>query len=272
MGQWLSERLGQPIIVENRPGAAGNFATETVVRAAPDGHTLLLVTVSNAINASLYDNLNFNFVRDIAPIASLMRTPGVMEVNPSVPARTAPEFIAYAKANPNRITMASAGNGASSHLAGALFMLMTGIEMIHVPYRGSPPALTDLLGGQVDVMFDNIPTSLEYIKAGKLRPLAVTAVTRLDVLPDVPPLADFVPGYETSLWLGLAAPKNTPVGIIDRLNKEINAALANPKITARLADLGATVLPGSPGDFGKLIVEETEKWRKVIRTANIKAE
>jgi tripartite-type tricarboxylate transporter receptor subunit TctC len=271
-GQWLSERLGQPIIVENRPGAAGNFATETVVRAAPDGHTLLLVTVSNAINASLYDNLNFNFIRDIAPIASLMRTPGVMEVNPSFPAKTAPEFIAYAKANPHRITMASAGNGASSHLAGALFMLMTGIEMIHVPYRGSPPALTDLLGGQVDVMFDNIPTSLEYIKAGKLRPLAVTAVSRLDVLPDVPPLADFVPGYETSLWLGLAAPKNTPIDIIDRLNKEINAALANPKMTARLADLGATVLPGSPGDFGKLIIDETEKWGKVIRTANIKAE
>jgi tripartite-type tricarboxylate transporter receptor subunit TctC len=272
MGQWLSERLAQPVVIENRPGAAGNMATEAVVRAPADGHTLLLVTVSNAINATLYDNLNFNFIRDIAPIATLMRTPGVMEVNPSVPAKTAPEFIAYAKANPHRITMASAGNGASSHMAGELFMLMTGINMVHVPYRGSPPALTDLLGGQVQVMFDNIPTSIEFIRAGKLRPLAVTAVTRLDVLPDVPPLADFVPGYETSLWLGMAAPKSTPPEIIGKLNGEINAALADPKIKARLAELGGTVLPGSPADFGKLIAEETEKWAKVIRAANIKPE
>jgi tripartite-type tricarboxylate transporter receptor subunit TctC len=272
MGQWLSERLAQPVIIENRPGAAGNMATEAVVRAPADGHTLLLVTLSNAINAALYDNLNFNFIRDIAPVASLMRTPGVMEVNPSVPAKTAPEFIAYAKANPHKITMASAGNGASSHLAGALFMLMTGIDMVHVPYRGSPPALTDLLGGQVQVMFDNIPTSIEYIRAGKLRPLAVTATMRLDILPDVPPLADFVPGYETSLWLGMAAPKNTPPDIVGKLNGEINAALADPKMKARLADLGGTVLPGSPADFGKLIADETEKWGKVIRAAGIKAE
>jgi tripartite-type tricarboxylate transporter receptor subunit TctC len=272
MAQWLSERLGQPTIIENRPGTSGNIATEAAARAAPDGHTLLLVTVSNAINASLYENLNFNFIRDMAPVAGIMRTPGVMEVNPSVPAKSAPDFIAYAKANPHGITMASAGNGASSHLAGELFMLMTGIDMVHVPYRGSPPALTDLLGGQVQVMFDNIPTSLEYIRAGKLRPLAVTATTRLDVLPDVPPLADFVPGYETSLWLGMAAPKNTPEDIIRKLNGQINAALADPKMKARLADLGGTVLPGSPADFGKLISEETEKWGKVIQAANLKAE
>jgi tripartite-type tricarboxylate transporter receptor subunit TctC len=272
MGQWLSERLGQPIVIENRAGASGNFATEAVVRAAPDGYTLLLVTLSNAINASLYGNLAFNFIRDIAPIAGIMRTPGVMEVNPSVPAKTAPEFIAYAKANPHKITMASAGNGASSHLAGELFMLMTGIDMVHVPYRGSPPALTDLMGGQVQVMFDNIPTSIEYIRAGKLRPLAVTAATRLDVLPDVPPLNDFVPGYETSLWLGLGAPRNTPGEIIGKLNSEINAALADPRMKARLADLGGIVLPGTPADFGKLIADDTEKWAKVIRTANIKVE
>ena len=272
MGQWLSARLGQPIVIENRAGAAGNIATEAVVRAAPDGYTLLLVTLSNAINASLYGNLAFDFIRDIAPIAGIMRTPGVMEVNPAVPAKTAPEFIAYAKANPHKIAMASAGNGASSHLAGELFMLMTGIDMVHVPYRGSPPALTDLLGGQVQVMFDNIPTSLEYIRAGKLRPLAVTAATRLDVLPDVPPLRDFVPGYEMGLWLGLGAPKSTPGEIIDKLNREINAALADPGMKARLADLGGIVLPGTPADFGKLIADDTEKWSKVIRTANIKAE
>jgi tripartite-type tricarboxylate transporter receptor subunit TctC len=272
IGQRLSERLAQPVIIENRPGAAGNMATEAVVRAPADGHTLLLVTLSNAVNAALYDKLNFNFIRDLAPIASLMRTPGVMEVNPSVPVKTAPEFIAYAKANPYKITMASAGNGASSHLAGELFMLMTGINMVHVPYRGSPPALTDLLGGQVQVMFDNIPTSIEYIRAGKLRPLAVTAITHLDVLPDVPPLADFVPGYETSLWLGLSAPRNTSPEIIGKLNSEINAVLTDPNMKARLADLGGTVLPGSPADFGKLIAEETEKWAKVVKLAGIKAE
>jgi tripartite-type tricarboxylate transporter receptor subunit TctC len=272
IGQWLSERLGQSFIVESKPGAAGNMATDAVVRAAPDGYSLLLVTLSNALNATLYENLNYNFIRDIVPVASLMRTPGVMEVNPSFPARTVPEFIAYAKANPRKITMASAGNGASSHLAGALFMMMAGIDMVHVPYRGSPAALTDLLGGQVQVMFDNLPTSIEYLRAGKLRPLGVTATTRLDVLPDVPPLAEFVPGYETSLWLGLGAPKNTPAEIVGKLNSEINAALADPKIKARLADLGGTPLPASPSDFGKLIADETEKWGRVIRTAGIKAE
>jgi tripartite-type tricarboxylate transporter receptor subunit TctC len=272
VGQSLSQRLGQPIIIENRTGAAGNLATEAVVRAAPDGYTLLLLTLSSAANVSLYDNLNFNLLRDIVPIASIMRTPGVMEVNPSVPAKTAAEFIAYAKANPHKITMASAGNGASSHLAGELFMLLTGIDMIHVPYRGSPPALTDLMGGQVQVMFDNIPTSLEFIRTGKLRALAVTASTPLDVLPDVPPLGDVVPGYEMSLWLGMGAPKNTPGEIIDKLNSEINAALAEPEMKARLADLGGMALVGSPSDFGKLIVDETEKWGRVIRAANIKVE
>jgi tripartite-type tricarboxylate transporter receptor subunit TctC len=272
IGQWLSERLGQPIIIENRPGAAGNLATEAVVRALPDGHTLLLVTLSNAINASLYEKLNFDFIRDIAPIVNIMRTPGVMEVNPSVPAKTVPEFIAFAKANPHRITMASAGNGASSHLAGELFMSMAGVDMVHVPYRGSPPALTDLIGGQVQVMFDNIPTSLAYIRAGKLRALAVTATTRLEVLPGVPPLSDFVPGYETSLWLGLGAPRSTPAEIVDKLNREVNAALADSTLRARVAELGGTPLGGSASDFGKLIAEETEKWGKVIRTANIKAE
>jgi tripartite-type tricarboxylate transporter receptor subunit TctC len=272
VGQSLSQRLGQPIIIENRTGAAGNIATEAVVRAPADGYTLLLITLSNAANASLYDNLNFNLIRDIAPIASLMRTPGVMEVNPSVPAKTAAEFIAYAKANPHKITMASAGNGASSHLAGELFMLLTGIDMVHVPYRGSPPALTDLMGGQVQVMFDNIPTSLEFIRTGKLRALAVTAATPLDVLPDVPPLGDVVPGYEMSLWLGVGGPKNTPGEIIDKLNSEINAALADREMKARLADLGGMALVGSPSDFGQLIADETEKWGKVIRAANIKAE
>ena len=272
LGQSLTERLGQAIVIENRPGAAGNFATEAVVRAPPDGHTLLLVTLSNAVNAALYDTLNFDFIRDIAPVVSLMRTPGVMEVHPSVPAKTAPEFIAYAKAHPRQITMASAGNGASSHLAGELFMVMTGIEMVHVPYRGSPPALTDLLGGQVQVMFDNIPTSLAHIRAGKLRPLAVTAASRLDVLPEIPPLADFVPGYEMSLWLGLGAPKSTPAEIVDKLNREINATLADPVVKTRMADLGGTPMGGSVDEFAALIVAETEKWAKVVRAAGIKAE
>lgn len=269
MGQSLSPRLGQPIVIENRPGAAGNLATEAVVRAAPDGYTLLLITLSNAVNASLYQKLNFDFIRDIAPIANLMRTPGVMEVNPSVPPRTVPEFIAYAKANPRRISMASAGNGASSHLAGELFMVLTGIEMVHVPYRGSPPALTDLMAGQVQVMFDNLPTSLPHIRAGKLRPLAVTAATRLDALPEVPPLGDFVPGYEMSLWLGLGAPKDTPADVIDRLNREVNAALADPQIRARMAELGGTPMGGSAVELGNLIAAETEKWAKVVRAANL---
>jgi tripartite-type tricarboxylate transporter receptor subunit TctC len=272
LGQSLSERLGQAFVIENRAGAAGNFATESVVHAVPDGHTLLLITLSNAVNASLYERLNFDFIRDIAPIASLMRTPGVMEVNPSVPATTAPEFIAYARAHPRQVTMASAGNGASSHLAGELFMVMTGIEMVHVPYRGSPPALTDLLAGQVQVMFDNIPTSLAHIRAGKLRPLAVTAKSRLDVLPEVPPLADFVPGYEMSLWLGLGAPSNTPKEIVDKLNREVNAALAAPILRARIADLGGTALGGSADEFAALIAAETGKWAKVVHTAGIKPE
>jgi tripartite-type tricarboxylate transporter receptor subunit TctC len=272
IGQWLSERLGQSFIVESRPGAAGNMATEAVVRAAPDGYTLLLITLSNAANAALYERLAFDFMRDITPVASLMRTPGVMEVNPKFPAKSVPEFIAYAKANPRQITMGSAGNGASSHLAGALFMMQAGVEMVHVPYRGSPAALTDLLGGQVQVMFDNLPTSIEYLKSGKLLPLAVTAPTRLDVLPGVPPLADFLPGYEMSLWLGIGAPKGIPAEVVAKLNDEINAALADAKFKARLADLGGTPLAGSPTDFAKLIADETEKWGKVIRTAGIKGE
>jgi len=272
LGQWLSERLGRPFVIDNRPGASGNIATEAVVRAPPDGYTLLLVGSNHAINATLYQGLNFDFMRDIAPIASVMRTPGVMEVNPSVRAQTVPEFIAYAKANPGKINMASAGNGTVIHLAGELFNMMAGVDLIHVPYRGAPPALTDLLGGQVQVMFDNLPTSLEYIKAGKLRPLAVTTATRLDVLPSVPPLADFVPGYETSLWQGLGAPRNTPAEIIDKLNKEINAGLADPDFRARLADLGGTVLARSPADFGKLIADDAAKWAKVIKFAGIKPE
>jgi tripartite-type tricarboxylate transporter receptor subunit TctC len=272
MGQWLSARLGQPIVIENRAGAAGNIATEAVVRAAPDGYTLLLVTLSNAINASLYGNLAFDFIRDIAPIAGIMRTPGVMEVNPAVPAKTAPEFIAYAKANPHKIAMASAGNGASSHLAGELFMLMTGIDMVHVPYRGSPPALTDLLGGQVQVMFDPLPSSIAHIKAGKLRALAVTTAMRSEALPDIPSMGEFLPGYEASTWFGLCAPKNTPTDIVDKLNKEVNAGLTDLKLKSQLADLGGTALVGSPSEFGKLIAEDIEKWAKVIKFAGIKPE
>jgi tripartite-type tricarboxylate transporter receptor subunit TctC len=270
IGQSLSERLGQPFVIENRPGASTNIGTEAVVRAAPDGYTLLLVAPPNAINASLYDRLNFNFIRDIAPVAGLARAPNVMEVNPSVPAKTVPEFIAHAKANPGKINMASAGNGTTSHIAGELFKIQAGVDMIHVPYRGSPPALTDLIGGQVHVMFDALSASIEHIRAGRLRPLAVTTAKRADTLPSIPTVGEFLPGFEASGWFGVGAPKNTPVEIIDRLNGEINAALADPKITTRLADLGAVVMPGSPADFGKLIADETEKWGKVIRTANIK--
>jgi tripartite-type tricarboxylate transporter receptor subunit TctC len=272
IGQWLTDRLGQPIVIENKPGAAGNLATEAVARAPADGHTLLLVTLSNAVNTSLYEKLNFDFIRDIAPTVNLMRTPGVMEVNPSVAARMVPEFIALAKAHPHTITMASAGNGASSHLAGELFMTMAGVDLVHVPYRGSPPALADLIGGQVQVMFDNIPTSLALIRAGKLRPLAVTATAQLEVLPGVPPLSDFVPGYEMSLWLGLGAPRNTPPEIVEKLNREVNAALSDPALKARIADLGGTPIGGSAADFGGLIATETEKWRNVVRAAHIKAE
>ena len=272
LGQRLSERLGQPFVVENRPGAAGNLATEAVVRAPPDGYTLLLSNVANAINATLYDKLSFVFLRDIAPVASIFHVPQVMVVHPSVPAKTVPEFIAYAKANPGKVNMASAGIGSVHHVAGELFKFMTGIDMIHVPYRGTTPAMTDLLAGQAQVMFDVTPSSTPHIKAGRLRALAVTTATRADVLPEVPVMGDFVPGYEASAWLGFGAPKDTPAEIIDILNSEVNAGLANPIIKARFADLGATLLPSSPADFGKLIADETEKWGKVIRSANIKSE
>jgi tripartite-type tricarboxylate transporter receptor subunit TctC len=272
MGQWLSERLRHQFIVENRPGSSGNTGTEAVVRASADGYTLLAVAPASATNAALFDKLNFDFIRDIAPVAGVIRVPGIMEINPSFPARTVPEFIAYAKANPGKVNYASAGTGTPQHVSGELFKLMTGVEMTHVPYRGNAPALTDLLGGQVQVMFDTMPNSIEYIKAGRLRPLAVTTATRWEGLPDIPTIGDFVPGYEASGWYGLAAPKNTPVDVVNELNKEINSALVDPRINARLADMGGTVLAGSPADFGKLIADETEKWGKVIRSAGIKAE
>jgi tripartite-type tricarboxylate transporter receptor subunit TctC len=272
MGQRLSERLGQPFVIDNRPGAGGNIGTEAVVRASPDGYTLLMVSSANAINATLYDKLNFNFIRDIAPVATIIGNTYVMVVHPSMPAKTVPEFIAYAKANPGKINMASAGNGSPPHVAGELFKMMAGVKLIHVPYRGGGTALPDLLAGQVQVYFATTVASIGYIRAGKLRPLAVTTATRSDALPDVPTVSEFVPGYETSFWYGIGAPKKTPIEIVDKLNSEINAALADPKITARLADLGATVLPGSPADFAKLIADDTEKWGKVIRALNIKAE
>ncbi len=272
MGQWLSERLGQQFIVENRPGAASNIGTEAVVHAPPDGHTLLVATSVNAINATLYDKLSFNLIRDIAPVASIHREPFLVEVNPSVPARTVPELIAYAKVNPANINMASAGVGSGNHVAGELFKMMTGVTFVHVPYRGAGPALVDLLGGQVQVMFATMSSSIEYVRGGKLRALAVTTRTRSPVLPDIPTVAEFAPGYESSFWTGVGAPKNTPAEIVDKLNKEINAALADPKMKARLAELGATVLPGSPADFGKLLADETEKWAKVVKFAGIKPE
>jgi tripartite-type tricarboxylate transporter receptor subunit TctC len=273
MGQWLSERLGQPFVVDNRPGGAGNnVATEAVVRARPDGYTFLLIAISNALNTTLFESLNTNFLRDIAPVSGIVRVPLVMEVNQSVPARTVPEFIAYAKANSGKVNMASAGNGTSPQLAGELFKLMTGVELTHVPYRGSPSALTDMLGGQIQVMFDLMPSSIELIRAGKLRALAVTTATRSQALPDIPTVGEFVPGYEASTWQGLGAPKGTPLEIIDKLNQEINAGLADPKIKARFADIGAAPFIGSPGDFGKFMAEETEKWAKVIKFANIKGE
>jgi tripartite-type tricarboxylate transporter receptor subunit TctC len=270
LGQRLSERLGQPFVVENRPGGGGNIGTEAVVRAPADGYTLLLVGPPHAINATLYDKLNFDFVRDIAPIAGIMSVPNVMVVNPSVPAKTVPEFITYTKANPGKINMASSGKGSSTHIAGELFKMMTGVDMVHVPYRGNAPALTDLLGGQVQVYFVTTPASIEYIRADTLRALAVTTATRSDALPDIPTVGDFVPGYEASAWYGVGVPKRTPVEIIDRLNTEINAALADPKIKAHLADLGGTPLVGSPADFARLIAAETEKWGKVVKFANIK--
>jgi len=271
IGQWLSERLGQPFIIENRPGGGNSIGTEAVVRAPADGYTLLLCGIFNATNATIYDKLlNYNFIRDIAPVAGVIRDAWVLVVNPSVPAKSIPEFIAYAKANPGRINMASAGTGAGSHVAGELFKMMAGVDLVHVPYRGGGPALTDLIAGQVQVMFATTISSIEYIKAGKLRVLAVTTATRWDELPDIPTVDEFVPGYEASYWAGIGAPKNTPTEVVDKLNKEINAGLADPKIKARLAELGSTTLAGSPADFAKLIAEETEKWGKVIRAANIK--
>ncbi len=271
IGQWLSERLGQQFIVETRPGAGSNIGTETVVNAPADGQTLLLVSAANAVNATLYDKLNFDFIRDIAPIAGLISSPNVMVVNPAVPVHTVPEFIAYAKANPGKINMASSGNGTSPHMAGELFKLMTGVDMVHVPYRGGVPALTDLLAGQVQVYFTTVTNAIAYIRSGQLRALAVSATARMDILPNLPTLDEFVPGYEASGWFGIGAPKNTPAAIVGKLNDEINAGLADPKLKARLLDLGGTLLTGSPADFGKLIADETEKWGKVIRTAKIRA-
>jgi tripartite-type tricarboxylate transporter receptor subunit TctC len=270
MGQWLSERTGQQFFIENRPGAATNIATEVVVHAPPDGYTLLLANLANASNASLYGKLNFNFIRDITPVAGITRMPNVMMVNPSVAARTVPEFIAYAKANPGKVNMASAGNGSTGHLAGELLNMMAGVKLVHVPYRGNGPALTDLLGGQVEVLFASLPSSIEYVRTGKLRGLAITSAMRSDALPDVPTVGEVLPGYEASSWYGIGAPKNTPAEIVEKLNKESNAGLADAKIQARLADLGGMLLAGSPADFGKLIADETEKWAKVIRAANIK--
>jgi len=272
IGHRMSERLGQQFVIEPRPGAGGNIAIEAVICAPSDGYTLLLVATAHAINATLYDKLNFNLIRDIAPVAGIVRVPLVMEVNPSVLAKTVPEFITYAKANPGKLNFASAGNGTSQHVSGELFKAMSGVSMLHVPYRGTTPALTDLLAGQVQVMFDVTASSLPHIRAGKLRPLAATTATRLELMPDIPTEGEFLPGYETSAWVGLGTRQGTAAEIISKLNKEVNAALADPKIKARLADLGSTVLPGSPAAFGKLIADETEKWGKVIRAAGIKAE
>jgi tripartite-type tricarboxylate transporter receptor subunit TctC len=272
IGQWLSERLGQPFVIESRPGGGSNVGTEAVVRAPADGHTLLLASASNAINATLYERLNFNFIRDIAPVAAIIRVPNVMVVHPSVPARGVVEFIAFAKANPGKAIMASPGNGTSGHISGELFKMMTSVNLLHVPYRGSTPALTDLIGGQVQVLFNPLPSTIEYIRAGTLRALAVTGATRSEVLPDIPTVSEFVPGYEASTWFGVGAPKGTPTGIVDKLNNEINAGLADPRMKARLAELGGMILTGSPTDFGTLIADETEKLGKVIRSANIKAE
>jgi tripartite-type tricarboxylate transporter receptor subunit TctC len=271
-GQWLSGRLGQSFVVDNRPGAASNIGTELVARAPPDGYTLLLVNATNAFNATLYDKLNFNFIRDIAPVASIMRTTNVIVVQPSFPAKSVPEFIAYAKANPGKINMATAGVGSPPHVYNELFEAMAGVDLIQVHYRGGGPALVDLLGGQVQIMFEGITSSIEYVRAGKLRALAVTSATRWAALPDIPTVGEFVPGYEAIGWFGLGAPKNTPAKIIDTLNPEINAGLADPTMKARIADLGGSPMPMTPTDFGKFIADETEKWREVIQVANIKAE
>ena len=272
MGQWLSERLGQPFVIETRPGGGTNIATEAVIRAPPDGYTLLLVAPANAINATLYDKLNFNFLRDSEPVAGIIRFPNVVVVNPSVPVKSIPELIAYAKANPGKLNMASSGNGSTIHMSGELFKMLTGVDMVHVPYRGGAPALTDLIAGQVHVMFDNIPTCAEHVKSGKLRGLAVTSTTRSAVLPDLPTVADFLPGYEASAWYGIAAPKGTPPEIIELLNKETNAVLADPRAKARFADVGAFLLPGSVADFTKLLENETDKWGKVVKFSGAKVD
>jgi tripartite-type tricarboxylate transporter receptor subunit TctC len=270
VAQWLSERLGQQFIVENRPGSGGNIATEVVVDAAPDGYTLLMAGLQNAVNATLYEKLNYDFIRDIAPVASVSHENYGMEVHPSFPAKTVAEFIAYAKANPGKLNMASPGNGTGPHMAGELFKIMAGVDMVHVPYRGSPPALTDLLAGQVQLMFSPMSSSIEYVKAGKLRALAVTTATRSTALPDLPTVGEFVPGYEASGWFGVCAPRRTPVEIVERLNNEVNAGLADSKLKARLADLGSEPFAGTPADFARHIASETEKWGKVVRTAHIK--
>jgi tripartite-type tricarboxylate transporter receptor subunit TctC len=272
IGQWLNERLGQSFVVENRTGAGGNIGTEAVVTAAPDGYTLLLATVPNAVNASLYNNLKFNFIRDIAPVAGIIRVPMFVMVHPSVPAKTVPELIAYARANPGKVNMASAGNGSAPHMAGELFKMMAGVNLVHVPYRGQGPALTDLLGGEVQVLFATAPGTTDYVATGKLRALAVTTATRAQVLPDVPPVADFVPGYETSQWYGMCAPGKTPAEIIGKLNTVINAAIADAGMKARLAAIGGEPLPGTPAEFGKLIADETGKWAKVVEAAGLKPE
>ena len=270
IGQWLSERLGQPFLIENRPGAGTNIATEAVVKSAPDGYTLLMVSPPNTINATLYEKLNFNFLRDIAAVAAIARVPNVMEVNPSVPASTVAEFIAYAKTNPGKLSFASAGVGSSQHLSGEMFKMMAGVDMVHVPYRGGAPALTDLIGGQVQLMFDNVSSSIEHIRAGKLRPLAVSTATRSDALPDIPTVGDVLPGFEASAVNGVGVPRETPSDVIALLNRHINAALADPAIKARLANLGSTVLPGSPADYGRLLANETEKWAKVVKFSGAK--
>ena len=270
LGQWLSVRLHQPFVIENKSGAGNNIAAEAVANAAPDGHTLLITNPAHFLNEALYERLSFNFIRDIAPVAGLLRAPNVMEVHPSVPAKSVPEFIAYAKANPGKINYASAGTGTLLHVAGELFKMMAEIDIVHVPYRGTTPALIDLLGGQVQMMCDNISTSIDYIRAGRLRALAVTTATRSEVLPELPTVSDFLPGFEQSAIFGVGAPRDTPTAIIERLNTEINAGLADPKLKARLADLAGPVLPGSPEDFGRLIAEETERWGKVIRAIGIK--
>jgi len=270
IAQWLSEHLGQEFVVENRPGAAGNIGTEAALRAPPDGYTLLLVTSTNAVNVTFYENLNFNFMTDIAPVAGIIRVPFVMEVNPSIPAKTVPEFISYAKAHPGKINMASGGTGTSIHIAGELFKMMAGVDLVHVPYRGSAPALTDMISGQVQVMFDILTSSMQHVRSGALRALAVTSAERAEALPDLPTVGEFLPGYEASAWYGIAAPRSTPSEIVDKLNKEINAGLVDPRIKARFADLASNVIPGSPTEFGKLVEDEIEKWGKVVKFSGAK--